>query len=60
MATSMRAFNIADLHVTKYQSKPQEVLAPTMQPLAAGMRRQEEEEAVPEVANLKVIEQARQ
>ena len=34
--TAMRAANICDFYMTKYQSKPQEVLSPTMQPLLAG------------------------
>ncbi len=60
MATAMRAANIADFYMTKYQSKSQEALAPTIQPLVAGMRRQEEAEAVPGAPNMTLIQRARQ
>ena len=39
--TAMRAANICDSYMTKYQSKTQEVLGPTMQPFLVGMRRVE-------------------
>jgi len=42
--TTMRATNISDFYMTKYMSKPQEDLGPTMQPLLEGMRRMEESE----------------
>ena len=45
LATAMRAANVADFYMTKYQSKPQEKLGPTIQPFIAGMRRFEQEEA---------------
>ena len=45
LATAMRAANVADFYMTKYQSKPQEKLGPIMQPFIAGMRRIEQEEA---------------
>ena len=45
LATAMRAANVADFYMTKYQSKAQEKLGPIMQPFVAGMRRIEDEEA---------------
>ena len=42
--TAMRAANICDFYMTKYQTKTQEVLGPTMQPFLAGMRRIDESE----------------
>ena len=45
LATAMRAANVADFYMTKYQSKPQEKLSSIMQPFLAGMRRIEAEEA---------------
>ena len=45
LATAMRAANVADFYMTKYQSKAQEALGPIMQPFIAGMRRIEAEEA---------------
>ena len=45
LATAMRAANVADFYMTKYQSKPQEKLVSIMQPFLAGMRRLEAEEA---------------
>ena len=45
LATAMRAANVANFYMTKYQSKPQEKLGSIMQPLLAGMRRIEAEEA---------------
>ena len=44
LTTAMRAANICDFYMTKYQSKTQEVLGPTMQAFLAGMRRIEESE----------------
>ena len=44
LAVAMRAANVADFYMTKYQSKAQEKLGPIMQPFISGMRRIEEEE----------------
>ena len=44
LTTAMRAANICDFYMTKYLSKSQEDLGPTMQPFLAGMRRMEESE----------------
>lgn len=60
LATAMRAANIADFYMTKYQSKPQEALAPTIQPLIAGMRRQEEAECAPDAEGMSLLQRARQ
>ena len=63
LATAMRAANIADFYMTKYQCKPQEKLGSIMQPFLAGMRRIEMEEAkqtgsqpqtIPELARRRV------
>ena len=45
LATAMRAANVADFYMTKYQSKPQEKLGSILQPFLAGMRRIDAEEA---------------
>ena len=60
LATAMRAANIADFYMTKYQSKAQEALGPTIQPLIAGMRRQEEAENAPEASDMSLLQRARQ
>ena len=44
LAVAMRAANVADVYMTKYQSEAQEKLGPIMQPFISGMRRIEEEE----------------
>ena len=45
LATAMRAANVADFYMTKYQCKPQEKLGSILQPFLAGMRRIDAEEA---------------
>ena len=44
LAVAMRAANVADVYMTKYQSEAQEKLGPIMQPFISGTRRIEEEE----------------
>ena len=59
LATAMRAANVADFYMTKYQSKAQEMLGPVIQPFIAGMRRLAQAESEPEAANSKMITLAR-
>ena len=60
LATAMRAAHIADFYMTKYLSKAQEALGPTIQPLIAGLRRQEEAEKAPEASEMSLLQRARQ
>jgi hypothetical protein len=57
-ASAMRAADIADFYVTKYQSKTQEALGPTIQPLIAGVRWQEESESTPEAKDMFLAQRA--
>ena len=45
LATAMRAANVADFYMTKYLSKAQQVLGPTIQPFIAGLRRTPDSQA---------------
>ena len=60
LATAMRAANVADFYMTKYQSKAQEALGPVLQPFIAGMRRIATAESAPEAAESTLIQRARQ
>ena len=60
LATAMRAANVADFYMTKYQSKAQEALGPVMQPFIAGMRRIVTAESAPEAAESTLVQRARQ
>ena len=55
----MRAANVADFYMTKYQSKAQEMLGPVIQPFIAGMRRIAQAESEPAAAEDKTITLAR-
>ena len=44
LATAMRAANVTDFYMTKYQAKSQEMLAPAIVPLERGLSRLEEQE----------------
>lgn len=59
LATAMRAANVADFYMTKYQSKAQEMLGPVIQPFIAGMRRIAQAESEPDAAQSKTITLAR-
>ena len=59
LATAMRAANVADFYMTKYLSKAQEVLGPTMQPFIAGMRRIEAEEGAPDAPDTTLTQRAK-
>ena len=59
LATAMRAANVADFYMTKYQSKAQEMLGPAIQPFIAGMRRIAQAESEPDAAQSKTITLAR-
>ena len=59
IATAMRAANVADFYMTKYQSKAQEMLGPVIQPFIAGMRRIAQAESEPAAAEDKTITLAR-
>ena len=60
LATAMRAANVADFYMTKYQSKAQEALGPVMQPFIASMRRIAIAESAPEAAESTLVQRARQ
>ena len=60
LATAMRAANVADFYMTKYQSKADQALGPTIQPLIAGWKRQEEADKAPEAADMSLAQRARQ
>ena len=60
IATAMRAANVADFYMTKYQSKAQEALGPVMQPFIAAMRRIATAESAPEAAESTLVQRARQ
>ena len=60
IATAMRAANVADFYMTKYQSKAQEALGPVIQPFIAAMRRIATAESAPEAAESTLVQRARQ
>ena len=59
IATAMRAANVADFYMTKYQSKAQEMLGPVIQPFVAGMRRIVQAENEPAAAEDTIVTSAR-
>ena len=59
LATAMRAANIADFYMTKYLSKAQQALGPTIQPFIAGMRRTEAEESAPDAPETTLTQRAK-
>ena len=59
LATAMRAANIVDFYITKYLSKPQQALGPTIQPFIAGARRTEAEESAPGAPETTVTQRAK-
>ena len=59
LATAMRAANIADFYMTKYLSKAQQALGPTIQPFIAGMRRIEAEESAPDAPETTLTQRAK-
>ena len=59
LATAMRAANIADFYMTKYLSKAQQALGPTLQPVIAGMRRTEAEESAPDASETTLTQRAK-
>ena len=60
LANAMWSANVADFYMTKYQSKAQQALGPTLQPLIAGMKRQTETEGAPDAALVSLLQRARQ
>ena len=60
LATAMRAANVADFYMTKYQSKAQEALGPAVQPFVEAMRRIATAENEPETTKTTLVQRARQ